>query len=103
VFTLDWVSILLNAVSLSVGVASGSIISYFLLRREMSGLAKKLIDSELYVRLNTVLKEANDVLGSEDAKKFFSRLTEVMETLVKSNKNVEELIILPKRDEVSTQ
>jgi len=93
---LDWVGAVLNAVSLAVGVATGSLISWLLLRRETKGVWKKVEASELYVRLNTVLREANELLASEEARNFFKNLTLLLQQLtVKPEKA--ELIKLPKR------
>ena len=95
---MDWLGAVMNAVSLAAGVAAGSVISYFLLRREAKGLVKELVKSELYIRLNTVLKEANEVLSSEEAKLFFKRLATVMESFVASKaEQSEPLLKLPQK------
>jgi hypothetical protein len=95
---MDWLTAVANALSLAFGVAFGSFISYYLLRKETSGLIKKFMETEFFVRVNNVLREANEVLASEEARLFFRRLNELLEAFVKGEMQHQpkRLIELPK-------
>jgi uncharacterized protein (DUF2384 family) len=80
---MDWLGVVANAVSLAVGVASGSLISYYLLRRETEKLFKQICESNVYKQFCKVLVEANELFGSEEARTFFRRLNELLDSFVK--------------------
>ena len=93
---MDWVGVLANAVSLAVGVASGSLLSYFLLKKEAKSMIRELTETEVYQRFNTILRELNELLGSEEAKRFISNLNKIVSNLLKTSDG--ELIKLPELD-----
>jgi len=85
----------MNAVSLAVGVAVGSLITFYLTKREIRRMWRSLERSELVTVLREVLVLSRDVLKSNEARTFFKRLSEVLEGLVGKKKLEEELIVLP--------
>lgn len=90
---MDWVGAVANALSLAVGVATGSLITFYLTKKEF----RKLFEgSELVRLLREVLVLSRDVLKSSEARTFFKRLSEVLDAFLKSEGTVEELIKIPK-------
>jgi uncharacterized protein (DUF2384 family) len=94
---MDWLGAVANAVSLAVGVASGSLISYYLLRREAGKLFRQVCESDVYRQFLKVLVEANELFGSEEARTFFRRLNELLDSFVRGGESVKiKLPALPK-------
>jgi hypothetical protein len=82
---LDWLATVANAISLAIGVASGSILSYVLLKRESKKMFRQVSETEVYKRFNKLLAELNELLGSEEARLFFKRTNELLASFVKSS------------------
>ena len=91
-----WLQAVLNAISLAVGVATGSYITFYLTRKQLKSLINEFSESELVQNFKVVLQEARIVLESEESKKFFKKMTEILEKFLSDeSEKKEELIRLP--------
>ena len=96
---LDWLAAVMNALSLAVGVAVGSLITFYLTKRELRKTFDEFRRSEVYVNLLAVLKGARGLVESPEAKLFFVRASEALKSFTMGCEKDEPVLKLPKKPE----
>lgn len=91
---MDWLSAVMNAVSLAVGVAVGSYMTFHLTKRELRKTLREFTDNKSFKDLGVVLAKSRELLESSEAKAFLIELTAVMRSLTGKGER-KELIVLP--------
>jgi len=91
-----WLQAVLNAISLAVGVATGSFITFYLTRKQLRSMIDEFSESEMVKNLKAVLESMRGFLESEDSKVFLKRMREILERLLtQSEEEKKELIKIP--------
>ena len=91
-----WLQAVLNAISLAIGVATGSYITFYLTRKQLRSMIDEFSESEMVKNLKAVLESMRGFLESEDSKVFLKRMREILERfLTQSEEEKEELIKIP--------
>jgi len=92
---------ILNALSLAAGLTAGTLLSYYITRREIMGMAKQLSETEFSQDFKQLIKKANELLRSQEAKKFFQAAANALEMFVESQtSHSEPLINLPPKPKI---
>jgi len=89
---------LLNFLSLAFGLTIGSLLSYMITRREISKTIQKFSESEFATDLKQLIKKANELLKSNEAKQFFITVSQTIQSLMELQKHHSEpLITIPNK------
>jgi hypothetical protein len=92
---LDWVGAVANAVSLAVGVSVGSLITFYLTKREMKKTVRAIKDSDAVKEFTATFRLIKEFLESSEAKGFVKRLNVILDKLGSGETVKEELIKIP--------
>jgi hypothetical protein len=92
---LDWVGAVANALSLAVGVSVGSLITFYLTKKEMKKTVREIKDSDAVKEFTATFHLIKEFLESSEAKAFVKRLNTILDKLGSAEPVKEELIKVP--------
>lgn len=82
-----WFEAVLNAVSLAVGVAAGSYITFHLTKNSIKKLFNEISNSEAGRNFQTILERLKELLDSPESRAFFINLSKVLIQFTKAEPN----------------